>query len=96
MNEKIIRQFNTYSKDFSLMIPCLYLRISYIAFAHSCDGAVKIWDEQKTLMTEITLDDSLSSACFLTSQGDLMIGYKNHLFVIEHSKSKFYNHGKNS
>ena len=70
--------------------PALVLPLCYFASAHSCDGAVKIWDEQKTLMTEITLDDSLSSACFLTSQGDLMIGYKNHLFVIDHSKSKSY------
>ncbi|CAH1265289.1 WDR87 [Branchiostoma lanceolatum] len=52
----------------------------------SGDGAVKIWDSQKVLVTEITLDDSLSCACFLNNRADLLVAYKHHIFTIPHRK----------
>ena len=53
---------------------------------NSADGMVKIWDERKSLLTEITVDDGLSSACFLNNAGDLLLGYRNHIFIISHRK----------
>ncbi|KAK2148436.1 hypothetical protein LSH36_497g00059 [Paralvinella palmiformis] len=50
------------------------------------DGTVKVWESTKTLLTEITLDRTLCTAVFLNSRGDLLIGFKNHIFHIDHSK----------
>ncbi|CAH1782794.1 unnamed protein product [Owenia fusiformis] len=52
----------------------------------SCDGAIKIWEWNKTLLTELFVDDTLTSACFLNTIGDLLIAYNNHIFYIDHSK----------
>ncbi|CAL1535162.1 unnamed protein product [Lymnaea stagnalis] len=52
----------------------------------SNDGAIKIWTEDGSLLTEIMLDSSLTTACFLNNMGDLVIGFQKHLFFIDHSK----------
>ncbi|XP_061195425.1 uncharacterized protein LOC133203675 isoform X2 [Saccostrea echinata] len=95
----------------------------------SLNGVIRIWDENKHLLTEIFMDKleideniiqeepgrkkikvdeqgrkekvedeeeegssssllerSLSAACFLNNKGDLIIGYKNHIFSIDHTK----------
>ncbi|XP_052781071.1 uncharacterized protein LOC128217749 isoform X2 [Mya arenaria] len=52
----------------------------------SSDGAIKIWDENKVLLTEVMLEESLSAAVFLNEMGDLLVGFKNHIFYIDHSK----------
>ncbi|CAG5133957.1 unnamed protein product, partial [Candidula unifasciata] len=49
------------------------------------DGCIKIWHE-KVLLTEIMLDSSLSSVCFLNNRGDLLVGYQKHIFYIDHTK----------
>ena len=56
----------------------------------SSDGAIKIWDENKFLMTEVMLEESLSAACFLNDLGDLLVGFKNHIFYIDHAKCKWF------
>ncbi|XP_074644622.1 uncharacterized protein LOC141901337 [Tubulanus polymorphus] len=53
----------------------------------SCDGAIKIWLSDKTLLTEITMDATLTSICFFNNRGDILIGMKNHIFIIECSKT---------
>ncbi|XP_071499110.1 uncharacterized protein [Diadema antillarum] len=52
----------------------------------SSDAVIKVWDASKTLMTEISLSQRLSTATFLNTRGDLLIGYLNHLFAIDHTK----------
>ena len=56
----------------------------------SLDGAIKVWDETKVLMTEVMLEESLSAACFLNDMGDLLVGFKNHIFYIDHTKCKIF------
>ena len=48
----------------------------------SQDGVIKIWNMDKTLLSEITLDDSLSCALFLNNKADLLVGWKSHLYVV--------------
>lgn len=55
-------------------------------FIGSSDGAIKIWNDHMTLMTEIMLEESLSAACFLNECADLVVAFKNHVFLIDHSK----------
>ncbi|XP_048253112.1 uncharacterized protein LOC124133882 isoform X3 [Haliotis rufescens] len=52
----------------------------------SDEGAIKIWDEFRVLLTEITLDSTLSAACFLNDSGDMVVGFKKHMFFIDHTK----------
>ena len=61
--------------------------ISYLLHC-SYDGAIKIWDENKFLMTEVMLEESLSAACFLNDMGDLLVAFKNHVFYIDHGRCK--------
>lgn len=37
-------------------------------------------------MAEITLDNSLSTACFLNSSGDILLAFKNDIYILYHSK----------
>ncbi|XP_033113818.1 uncharacterized protein LOC117114300 isoform X2 [Anneissia japonica] len=50
------------------------------------DNVVKTWDKNKTVLTEVILNEPISAAHFLNVKGDLLIGYKNHLFTIHHTK----------
>ncbi|XP_071815858.1 uncharacterized protein [Apostichopus japonicus] len=61
----------------------------------SGDGIIKVWNQDKVLCTEILVEDSLTSAKFLNQLGDILIGYKNHLFFIHRSKvlSSIQKHG---
>ncbi|XP_077995881.1 uncharacterized protein LOC144449243 [Glandiceps talaboti] len=52
----------------------------------SSDGMIKLWDSSKTLQTEVILDTSLSTVGFLNKKGDLLVGFRNHIFFIDHSK----------
>ncbi|KAH9503741.1 hypothetical protein Btru_066529 [Bulinus truncatus] len=52
----------------------------------SNDGALKIWNEDQAVLTEIFLDTSLSSVCFLNNLGDIVVGFQKHIFFIDHSK----------
>ncbi|XP_021350983.1 uncharacterized protein LOC110448841 isoform X2 [Mizuhopecten yessoensis] len=52
----------------------------------SMDGAIKIWDEFCVLLTEITMEDSLTALCFLNAQCDLLVGFQNHIYFIDHTK----------
>ena len=44
----------------------------------------------KFLMTEVMLEESLSAACFLNDLRDLLVGFKNHIFYIDHAKCKWF------
>lgn len=57
----------------------------------SSDGAIKVWEEAKVLLTEVMLEDSLSAATFLNDMGDLLVGFKNQIFYIDHTKCKHPN-----
>ncbi|XP_052095434.1 uncharacterized protein LOC127730555 isoform X7 [Mytilus californianus] len=55
----------------------------------SDNGMIRIWDEFKVLLREICLDDegaTLSSACFLDNLANMLVAFKNHLYIIDHSK----------
>ncbi|XP_072928083.1 uncharacterized protein [Hemitrygon akajei] len=54
----------------------------------SCSGeeVLKIWDVQGYLLTEVVLDHTLTYAIFLNNQADILMGFKNHLFLIPHQK----------
>ena len=46
----------------------------------------KVEDEANTSAS--LQDRTLSAACFLNKQGDLIIGFKNHIFFIDHTKGQ--------
>ncbi|XP_068760183.1 microtubule-associated protein futsch-like isoform X3 [Montipora capricornis] len=52
----------------------------------SCDGVIKIWDKDKTLLREIIMNETLTVASFLNDQGDILIGFKQHIFIIPNAK----------
>nr|XP_048713306.1 uncharacterized protein LOC125639725 [Caretta caretta] len=48
---------------------------------------VKLWDIHKNLVADIFLDNTLSSACFLNSSGDILVAFRNDLYILPHSKA---------
>ena len=54
----------------------------------SPDGLLKIWDETKSQVSEVQLDESLTSACFLNAFGDVVVAFKNHIFFIDRAQGK--------
>ncbi|XP_067319604.1 uncharacterized protein [Anolis sagrei] len=46
------------------------------------DTVIKLWDLQKNLLAEITLDNTLSTACFLNSSGDILLAFKSDLYLL--------------
>ncbi|RLN73458.1 hypothetical protein BBJ28_00007741 [Nothophytophthora sp. Chile5] len=48
----------------------------------SVDAVVKVWDQQRTLLRQVTLAMALSSLCFLNADGDLLAGLSTGTFVI--------------
>ena len=53
-----------------------------VDYCFSLDGCIKLWKSNRQQLAEINLDDSLSYCCFLNSFGDLIVGWKSHLFHI--------------
>ncbi len=56
------------------------------SFSYSVDGCIKIWNHRKTQIAEIVLDNTLTYCCFLNFDGDLIAGWKNHIFKIRIDK----------
>jgi len=52
----------------------------------SGDGVIKIWDRDKTLLREIMMNETLTVASFLNTRGDILIGFKQHIFIIPSEK----------
>ncbi|XP_062396225.1 uncharacterized protein LOC134087044 [Sardina pilchardus] len=46
------------------------------------DTLIKLWDRRRTLLAEVQLDSSLSCACFLNPSGDLLVGFRLHLYKL--------------
>lgn len=53
----------------------------------SSDSTIKLWDTQKNLLAEITLDNTLTTACFLNNYGDILLAFKSDLYILSHSKA---------
>ncbi|CAB4005181.1 uncharacterized protein LOC110065605, partial [Paramuricea clavata] len=62
----------------------------------SKDGSIKIWNNGKVLVREIIMDKTLTAVCFLNSSGDLLAGFKNHVFCISHEKAQLSSYSNNS
>ena len=54
-------------KDVKLSLPHCPLFSCFTC--HSCDGVIKIWDRDKTLLREIIMDETLTVASFLNQRG---------------------------
>ncbi|XP_077181487.1 uncharacterized protein LOC143831866 [Paroedura picta] len=51
------------------------------------DSMIKLWDSQKNMLAEITLDSTLSTACFLNSSGNILLAFKNDIYILPLSKA---------
>nr|XP_014344404.1 PREDICTED: uncharacterized protein LOC102354946 isoform X2 [Latimeria chalumnae] len=49
-------------------------------------SSLKLFMSCGTLLVDITLDDTVSSACFLNRRGDILVGFQNHIFMIPVTK----------
>lgn len=79
LESKLLHKSDLYSvlRLFPMMFPLF----------SSSDSTIKLWDTQKNLVADITLDNTLSTACFLNSSGDILLAFKNDIYVLSHSKT---------
>eukprot|EP00795_Rhopilema_esculentum_P002341 gene2341-17978_t len=50
------------------------------------DSCIKIWSLDKNLLCEINVNNSLTSACFLNSSGEILMGFHGHIFIIRNQR----------
>ncbi|CAH1788529.1 unnamed protein product [Owenia fusiformis] len=68
-----------HSADINGLSVCANNRI----FATSSqDGLLKIWNWRGELLREMQFDNTLNGASFINTQGDILVGYQNHLHVV--------------
>ncbi|CAF0852544.1 unnamed protein product, partial [Brachionus calyciflorus] len=79
--EKVLRKSDKYEhrQKVEVIDVCHSLKLF---LSCSFDGLIKIWSSNKKLIADIFLDNTLSSCCFLNSNGDLLISWQKHLFKI--------------
>ncbi|XP_046841279.1 uncharacterized protein LOC124435388 [Xenia sp. Carnegie-2017] len=82
------------SKDHMDSVIALDVNFKMKLFCSSSkDSSVKVWSENKVLLREIVLDNTLNAVCFLNSRGDLLVGFKNHIFLISYEKAQLSTFG---
>lgn len=84
-----ILNFNVFVINLVALIQSLHGIDTIFTIYFSDNGMIRIWDEFKVLLREICLDDegaTLSSACFLDNLANMLVAFKNHLYIIDRSK----------
>ncbi|KAG2776116.1 hypothetical protein PC129_g14972 [Phytophthora cactorum] len=59
-----------------------FLDEKYLVLTVSVDAIVKVWDQQRVLLRQVTLATAVSSLCFLNADGDLLAGLTKGTFFI--------------
>ncbi|GMF65324.1 unnamed protein product [Phytophthora lilii] len=59
-----------------------FLDEKYLLLTASVDAIVKVWDQQRVLLRQVTLATAVTSLCFLNSDGDLLAGLSKGTFLI--------------
>ncbi len=58
---------------------CADLKI-FLSF--SLDGCIKLWSTTFQLLVDINLDVSLTYCVFAGNSGDILVGWRGHLFIL--------------
>ncbi|KAG7380238.1 hypothetical protein PHYPSEUDO_007590 [Phytophthora pseudosyringae] len=59
-----------------------FLDEKYVVLTASVDAMVKVWDQQRVLLRQVTLATAVTSLCFLNADGDLLAGLSKGTFLI--------------
>ncbi|KAE8909227.1 hypothetical protein PF005_g16117 [Phytophthora fragariae] len=59
-----------------------FLDEKYLVLTASVDAIVKVWDQQRVLLRQVTLATAVTSLCFLNADGDLLAGLSKGTFFI--------------
>ncbi|OWZ12254.1 hypothetical protein PHMEG_00014620 [Phytophthora megakarya] len=59
-----------------------FLDEKFLVLTASVDAIVKIWDQQRVLLRQVTLATAVTSLCFLNADGDLLAGLSKGTFLI--------------
>ncbi|KAH7487963.1 uncharacterized protein KRP23_1923 [Phytophthora ramorum] len=59
-----------------------FLDEKFLVLTASVDAIVKIWDQQRVLLRQVTLATAVTSLCFLNADGDLLAGLSRGTFLI--------------
>jgi len=59
-----------------------FLDEKHLVLTASVDAIVKVWDQQRVLLRQVTLATAVTSLCFLNADGDLLAGLSKGTFLI--------------
>ncbi|POM79957.1 Hypothetical protein PHPALM_2263 [Phytophthora palmivora] len=59
-----------------------FLDEKFLVLTASVDAIVKVWDQQRVLLRQVTLATAVTSLCFLNADGDLLAGLSKGTFLI--------------
>ncbi|DBA02993.1 TPA: hypothetical protein N0F65_003181 [Lagenidium giganteum] len=59
-----------------------FLDEKQLCLTASVDATIKVWDQQKTLLRQVTIAVAFTSLCFMNSSGDVMAGLSSGIFIL--------------
>lgn len=77
-----VETFTGDENHFAMVSAGDFLDEKAVVLTASVDAIVKIWDQQKILLRQVTISSALTSLCFMNQHGDVMAGLPAGIFVI--------------
>ncbi|TYZ53304.1 hypothetical protein PybrP1_002399 [[Pythium] brassicae (nom. inval.)] len=78
-----VHTFANDDEDHSAMVSAAdFLDEKALVLTASVDAMVKVWDQEKNLLRQLSLAMAFTSLCFMNASGDVMAGLSNGIFIV--------------
>lgn len=85
MNMSIVTDVQTFTdeENHSAMISAAdFLDEKHLVLSASVDAVIKVWDQEKNLLRQVSIAMALTSLCFMNVTGDVMAGLSSGIFIL--------------
>lgn len=77
-----VETFSNDENHFAMVSAADFLDEKAIVLTASVDAMIKIWDQEKHLLRQVTIAIAFTSLCFMNPSGDVMAGLSNGIFIV--------------
>lgn len=85
MNMSVVTDVQTFrnEENHSAMISAAdFLDEKHLVLSASVDAVIKVWDQEKNLLRQVSIAMALTSLCFMNATGDVMAGLSSGIFIL--------------